>query len=50
MILERKEIKDDFTVLLQGNRLKITATVDADGIERLKQILDKYAEVLKLLQ
>jgi hypothetical protein len=45
-----KEIKDDFSVLLQGNRLKINATVDADGIARLKQMLDKYVEILKLLQ
>jgi hypothetical protein len=50
MIVERKEIKDDFSVLLQGNRLKISATVDADGIARLKQVLDKYEEILKLLQ
>jgi len=34
----------------KGNRLQISATVDADGIERLKQVLDKYYEVLKLLQ
>lgn len=50
MIAERKEIKDDVSVLLQGNRLKINATVDADGIARLKQVLDKYEEILKLLQ
>ncbi len=46
----RKEVKDDFSVLLQGNRLKINATVDAAGIARLKQVLDKYEEILKLLQ
>jgi hypothetical protein len=50
MVAERREIKDDFSVLLQGNRLKISATVDADGIARLKQVLDKYEEILKLLQ
>ena len=50
MVVERKEIKDDFSVLLQGNRLKINATVDAEGIARLKQVLDKYEEILKLLQ
>ena len=45
-----REIKDDFSVLLQGNRPKISATVGADGIARLKQVLDKYEEILKLLQ
>jgi hypothetical protein len=45
-----REIKDDFSVLLQGNRIKISATIDADGIARLKQVLDKYEEILKLLQ
>jgi hypothetical protein len=45
-----REMKDDFSVLLQGNRLKINATVDADGINRLKQVLEKYEEILKLLQ
>jgi hypothetical protein len=28
--------------LLQGNRPKINAVVDAQGIARLKQVLDKY--------
>jgi len=36
--------------LFQGNRLKINATVDAEGIARLKQMLDKYEEILRLLQ
>ncbi|MEA2840655.1 MAG: hypothetical protein QOF41_1985 [Methylobacteriaceae bacterium] len=49
-VVTRKEIKDDFSVLLKGNRLQISATVDADGIARLKQVLDKYEEILKLLQ
>jgi hypothetical protein len=35
---------------LKGSRLQINATVDADGLERLKQMLDKYAEILKLMQ
>jgi hypothetical protein len=47
---ERHEMKDDFSVLLQGRRLKINATVDAEGIGRLKAVLDKYEEILKLLQ
>jgi hypothetical protein len=29
---------------------EINATGDADGIARLKQMLDKYEEILKLLQ
>ena len=40
----------DMSVLLQGNRLKISATVDAEGLAKLKQVLDKYEEILKLLQ
>ena len=42
--------KDEFSVLLKGNRLQINATVDAEGLERLKQMLDKYTEILKLVQ
>ena len=42
--------KDEFSVLLKGNRLQINATVDADGPEPLKQMHDKYAELLKLMQ
>jgi len=46
----RKDVKDEVSVLFQGNRLKINATVDAEGIARLKQMLDKYEEILRLLQ
>lgn len=46
----RSPPKSDFTVLLEGNRLKINATVDKEGIGRLKQVLDKYEEILRLLQ
>jgi hypothetical protein len=45
-----EESKADLSVLLVGNRLQITANVDAKGIARLKQVLDKYEEILKLLQ
>ena len=31
-------------------RLQITADVDGEGIKRLKQMLTKYEEILKLLQ
>jgi hypothetical protein len=30
--------------------LEITATVDVEGLKKLKQMLDKYEEILKLLQ
>lgn len=39
----------DISVLLVGNRLQITADVDAPGLDKLKQVLDKYDEILKLL-
>ena len=50
MVVARGEIKDDFSILRKGKRLKINATVDADGIARLKQVLEKYEEIRKLLQ
>src|ERR1700693_4981755 len=50
MVVARGEMKDDFSILRKGKRLKINATVDADGIARLKQVLEKYEEILKLLQ
>ena len=37
-------------VLLRGNRLQITADVDADGLVKLKGVLAKYEEILKLLE
>jgi len=42
--------QQDITVLLAGGRLQITADVDAAGIAKLKEILAKYEEILKLLQ
>lgn len=50
VIKDRKETKDEISVLLQGDRLKINANVDGEGIARLKQMLEKYEEILKLLQ
>ncbi len=35
-------------VLLRGNRLQITADVDAAGVAKLKEVLAKYKEILKL--
>lgn len=40
---------NDINVLLAGKRLQITADVDAAGIKRLKLMLTKYEEILKLL-
>jgi hypothetical protein len=42
--------KDDVSVLLQGQRIKLTATVDLEGIGRLKEMLTKYEDILKMLQ
>jgi hypothetical protein len=41
--------KQDITVLLTGGRLQITADVDADGIVKLKDVLAKYEDILKLI-
>lgn len=41
---------NDINVYLSGHRLQITADVDAEGLQRLKKILEKYDEILKLLQ
>jgi hypothetical protein len=38
------------SVLLTGKRLQICADVDADGLAKLKEILTKYEEILKMLQ
>jgi hypothetical protein len=39
----------DMSVLLVGNRLQITADVDAVGLSKLQEVLSKYSEILKLL-
>jgi hypothetical protein len=40
----------DINVLVvQGNRLQITADVDAAGLQTLKQMLEKYEEILRLV-
>ena len=44
------ESPPDISVLLVGGgRLEIRAKVDAAGIKKLKQILDKYEEIFELL-
>lgn len=42
-------VTDDITILLTGNRLQITADVDADGIKKLRDVLTKHEEILQLL-
>jgi len=42
--------EQDINVYLTGKRLQITADVDAVGLQRLKQVLEKYDDILKLLQ
>lgn len=42
--------REDITVLLKGKRLEITADVDKAGIAKLKDVLAKYEEILKLLE
>jgi hypothetical protein len=37
-------------VLLRGNRLQITADVDANSLVKLKEVVAKYEEILKLLE
>lgn len=39
----------EIAVYQVGNRLQITADVDADGIGKLESVLAKYREILKLL-
>ena len=43
------ECKSDYLVLMRGNRLEITADVDAAGLEKLQAMLTKYAEILKMM-
>lgn len=38
-----------FTVYQVGKRLQITADVDAAGLKKLKDLLDKYGEILDML-
>jgi hypothetical protein len=45
----RREVSD-ISVVQKGTRLQISATVDLEGIDRLKKMLDAYAEALKLMQ
>ena len=43
-------IEGDISAYLTGGRLQITADVDLNGIQRLKQMLDKYEEILRLFE
>jgi hypothetical protein len=40
----------DVSVLLKDGRLEITATVDADGLKTLQEMLGKYEGILELLK
>jgi hypothetical protein len=44
----RASTPEDLSVLMTGGRLQITADVDLEGLERLKEILEKYEEILEL--
>lgn len=44
------KLDDDFSVLMTGKRLQISAEVDREGLQRLLAVLGKYAEILELLQ
>lgn len=41
--------KEDFSVQQYGGRLKITADVDLQGLDKLKQLLNHYEAILKLM-
>ena len=41
--------QQDFTVYQTGKRLQITADVDAEGLKKLKELLNKYEEILKIM-
>jgi hypothetical protein len=47
---ETHDINADISVLQIGKRLEITANVDAAGLVKLKELLDHYEKILKLLQ
>jgi hypothetical protein len=38
------------SVLQIGNRLEITANVDAAGLKKLREVLSCYEQILKLMQ
>jgi hypothetical protein len=44
-----KDAKDPIETFLANGRLQINANVGLEGIGRLKQMLDKYEELLKLM-
>lgn len=43
------KMESNITVYQVGGRLQITADVDAKGIKKLRDVLDKYEEILNLL-
>ena len=47
---DNDQTQADISVLQVGKRLEITANVDADGLKKLKELLDHYEKILTLLQ
>jgi hypothetical protein len=47
---ENSAQQPDISVFQIGNRLQITADVDAAGLAKLKQVLEQYEAILKLLR
>ncbi len=42
-------VDNEINVLQTGNRLQITADIDAKGIKKMRDVLVKYEEILQLL-
>lgn len=42
-------VDNGISVLMVGNRLEITANIGAADIEKMRYILSKYEEILRLL-
>ena len=42
--------QNDINVFLTGKRLQISADIDAAGVERMRDVLAKYEEILNLLK
>ena len=50
---DQTRLNGELNVLLKGSvsgsRLQITADVDLEGLARLKEVLSKYEEIMKLM-
>jgi hypothetical protein len=47
---DNAESKSDISILMRGNRLEIMANVDEAGLKTLREMLEKYEEILKILK